>query len=93
MADPEYDWAISSLNSLISGKQRIDSGNWHHAFDMMRVYLEVGSAVARWVTRTDDHADMSACLIYACRAQRLDLTDKLPRLSVIHVAGTKGKVS
>ena len=41
--DAEYQKALDALSSLISGKQRSDGRNWAHAFDMMKVYLEVGA--------------------------------------------------
>ena len=39
--DQEYQAALDALSTLISGRQRADGKNWAHAFDMMKVYLEV----------------------------------------------------
>lgn len=41
--DAEYERALAALSSLISGRQRKDSGQWEHAFEMMQCYLEVGA--------------------------------------------------
>lgn len=62
--EEEYERALAALSSLISGRQRKDTGMWAHAFEMMQSYLE-----------------------------RLSLEEPLGELSVIHVAGTKGKGS
>jgi len=40
--DPEgYDPALKALSGLISGKKRADTQFWTHAFQGMKVYLEV----------------------------------------------------
>lgn len=39
--EDEYAEGLRLLSSLISGNQRGDAGNWSHAFEMMRAYLEV----------------------------------------------------
>ena len=46
-----YDAALTALGSLISGKQRSHGERWKHAYDGMRVYLEVillSSGIAGW---------------------------------------------
>ncbi|EFN52135.1 hypothetical protein CHLNCDRAFT_7888, partial [Chlorella variabilis] len=68
-----YERALAALSSLISGRQRKDTGMWAHAFEMMQSYLEASGPAIR-------HA-------------RLSLEEPLGELSVIHVAGTKGKGS
>lgn len=41
--DEEYERALAALSSLISGRQRKDSGQWQHAFEMMQSYLEASA--------------------------------------------------
>ncbi len=41
VSDEEYTKGLGALSSLISGRARADGKNWSHAFDMMKVYLEV----------------------------------------------------
>lgn len=45
--EDEYAEGLRLLSSLISGKQRVDTGNWSHAFEMMREYLEVKAVTHR----------------------------------------------
>ncbi len=41
VSDEEYQRGLDVLSSLISGRVRGDGTQWAHAFDMMKVYLEV----------------------------------------------------
>ena len=41
VSDAEYQKGLDALSSLISGRVRSDGKNWSHAFEMMKVYLEV----------------------------------------------------
>lgn len=43
VSDEEYNKGLDALSSLISGRVRADGKNWSHAFDMMKIYLEVSS--------------------------------------------------
>ena len=43
VTDEEYNKGLDALSSLISGRVRGDGKNWSHAFDMMKIYLEVSS--------------------------------------------------
>lgn len=47
------DWqsALTALDSLISGKPRSDGASWSHAFDMMRIYLQVRSIAEQLALR------------------------------------------
>ena len=37
----DYDGALTALSGLISGKRKADPQFWTHAFEGMKVYLEV----------------------------------------------------
>ena len=120
----EYERALAALSGLISGRQRRDSGQWAHAFEMMQSYLEVRpacppaclplvaawrclSAACAWEFSSTQAAGqpasrpaavawpppMHAPTLCCLPLQRLGLDSELPKLSVIHVAGTKGKGS
>ena len=108
--DPDgYEQALTALSGLISGKKRADPVFWTHAFEGMKVYLQVEITLS-WLQNLpsshvypsppcgsrslSDQLNERYCWSELCVAtsQRLDLTDELPKLSVIHVAGTKGKV-
>ena len=41
VTDEEYQKGLDALSSLISRRVRADGKNWSHAFDMMKIYLEV----------------------------------------------------
>jgi hypothetical protein len=41
VSDEDYTNGLDALSSLISGRVRGDGKNWSHAFDMMKIYLEV----------------------------------------------------
>ena len=43
VSDEEYQKGLDVLSSLISGRVRSDGKNWSHAFEMMKIYLEVRS--------------------------------------------------
>ena len=89
-----YDEALRLLSSLISGKRRTDGKNWSHAFEMMQSYLEVRTASERHDVRMvvpTVPGPLTTRLVAA--EQRLELDKDLDKLSVIHVAGTKGKGS
>lgn len=88
----EYERGLKALSSLISGRQRADGKNWSHAFELMKVHLEVRVLLCptlslRWKAWVVGHSRFPASF------QRLGLQEELPKLSVIHVAGTKGKGS
>ena len=85
---PDWPSTLAGIDSLISGKKRSDGRNWAHAFGMMDLYLEVGAHNAHlhsflWGAQAQPQS---------VRAQRAELKGRLGELSVIHVAGTKGKV-
>jgi hypothetical protein len=140
--DAEYERALAALSGLISGRQRRDSGQWAHAFEMMASYLEASPGGEAWASgrallaprrapslpaapagamcipcggtaHPEPPTHTAAAAAACCRLpppvrslpcltrlgrflsplQRLGLDAQLPRLSVIHVAGTKGKGS
>ena len=82
-----WDATLTAVDSLISGKKRSDGKNWSHAFDMMDVFLEV------WIYGHRDIRCLAVQVPNQACAQRAQLKDRLKDLSVVHVAGTKGKVS
>lgn len=43
VSNEEYNKGLDALSSLISGRARADGKSWSHAFDMMKIYLEVCS--------------------------------------------------
>lgn len=83
-----WDDTLLAVDSLISGKKRSDGRNWSHAFDMMDLFLEVRRCCGL-VTRV--MANPNGASVHHA-VQRAGLKDRLKTLSVIHVAGTKGKV-
>lgn len=95
--DEAYQKGLDALSSLISGRVRADGKNWSHAFDMMQVYLEVRTprephCPIRPLVKTAIRT-LSSSVAASDHLQRLNLDSELSKLSVIHVAGTKGKGS
>jgi hypothetical protein len=73
--EDEYAEGLRLLSSLISGKQRVDTGNWSHAFEMMREYLEVKAITTDMLSTTfqnfqtyyhHNHHHPLPCSLYLC---------------------------
>ncbi len=91
MATGTYDQALAALSTLISQQKRTKGESWENAFAAMHVFLEVCKLSCK-VSPVGHHLQIELKLSMHS-LQRLQLQDALKNLKVIHVAGTKGKVS
>jgi folylpolyglutamate synthase len=91
----EYEEVLGCLASLITQKVRADTGNRGNQWELMAKYVQVGEAgvltASVWC--------VSRCLlllflieVWLC-CQILELEESIAQLKVVHVAGTKGKVT
>jgi folylpolyglutamate synthase len=90
-ASAEYEEVLGCLGSLITRKVRADTGNRGNQWELMAKYVQVGGR--RWVS----DRFVSGCTLFLIgvwlRCQILELEEPIAQLKVVHVAGTKGKVS
>jgi len=79
-----YAAACEALTALITAHYRPTGYDAAATFGKLREWLQARHFASTWcVVRLTSH----------CRAQLLELEDAVNKLSVVHVAGTKGKVS
>lgn len=79
-----YAAACDALTALITAHYRPTGYDAAATFGKLREWLQARHSASTWcVVRLTSH----------CRAQLLELEDAVNKLSVVHVAGTKGKVS
>lgn len=90
MASDAYEEALGALSKLISQQKRTKGESWENAFAAMQVFLEVSSST---FGPEPNHCFSSTIDVDGIFLQRLKLQDAIKKLKVIHVAGTKGKVS
>ena len=97
MGDAAYQEVLDSLSSLISQKPKIaDQDAYTAAYVNMQTYLEVlyRMLVVSYICLLCKHREAGASqATVRLGLQRLDMVKELTKLKVIHVAGTKGKVS
>lgn len=100
MDEPAYQDVLEALNSLISEKPKVgDRQAYEAAYQSLQTYLEVLNLMLLVRLAADAEAACIDCLFgiklvtHILYLQRLDLVSELTKLKVIHVAGTKGKVS
>lgn len=87
-----WDDVLDKLSSLIAFKNRADGNNWRDAFENMAVYLQASDTGGRCTSSPSTALGwcMTCCDVLVL--QRVDMTEDVKKLRVIHVAGTKGKV-
>jgi folylpolyglutamate synthase len=93
----EYEEVLGCLASLITQKVRADTGNRGDKWALMAKYVQVGGGADGFfdlVVAADSDCWLLLILIGLwLRCQILELEEPMAQLKVVHVAGTKGKVS
>jgi folylpolyglutamate synthase len=95
----EYEEVLGCLASLITQKVRADTGNRGDKWALMAKHVQVGGGADGFfdlVVAADSDCWLLLILILIglwLRCQILELEEPMTQLKVVHVAGTKGKVS